>query len=201
MRRRGQRGFTLVELLVVIAIIVVLAGIVYASTGEVREKARQSVCTSQLRQIGQAIAMYRQDYDGTDTPGWPAEMGLPPSLLTLAETLRSSGTRYLTGGDAILHCPNVTSENLRQYRMDPAGPWTLYNYQGYARPTDVNPPQIPAFPSIVERRGTEFPIAFDRWHDRPPLDRAPQSKFVLVLRLDGRVSARHVPRGGGSWEW
>src|ERR1041385_5074124 len=63
-RRRSRHGFTLIELLVVIAIIAILAAILFPVFAQVREKARQTTCSSNLKQIGTAFAMYVQDYDG-----------------------------------------------------------------------------------------------------------------------------------------
>ncbi|BCM88473.1 hypothetical protein IAD21_00306 [Abditibacteriota bacterium] len=59
----SRRAFTLVEILIVIAIIVLLAAILFPSFALVREKARQSTCASNLKQIGLAVAQYTQDYD------------------------------------------------------------------------------------------------------------------------------------------
>ncbi len=58
-----RRGFTLIELLVVIAIIAILAAILFPVFARAREKARQSACLSNVKQITLGILMYVQDYD------------------------------------------------------------------------------------------------------------------------------------------
>ena len=58
-----KRGFTLIELLVVIAIIAILAAILFPVFAKAREKARQTKCTSNQRQIALAASMYAQESD------------------------------------------------------------------------------------------------------------------------------------------
>lgn len=58
-----RKGFTLIELLVVIAIIAILAAILFPVFAQAREKARQSSCSSNLRQISMANKNYAQEYD------------------------------------------------------------------------------------------------------------------------------------------
>jgi prepilin-type N-terminal cleavage/methylation domain-containing protein/prepilin-type processing-associated H-X9-DG protein len=61
--KSSQKGFTLIELLVVIAIIAVLAAILFPVFARAREKARQTTCTSNQRQIAASVQMYCQDHE------------------------------------------------------------------------------------------------------------------------------------------
>ena len=63
--RMKRSGFTLIELLVVIAIIAILAAILFPVFARAREKARQTSCLSNLKQLGLGSQMYKQDYDET----------------------------------------------------------------------------------------------------------------------------------------
>ena len=58
-----NKAFTLIELLVVIAIIAILAAILFPVFAQAREKARQTSCLSNMKQVGLGLLMYAQDYD------------------------------------------------------------------------------------------------------------------------------------------
>jgi prepilin-type N-terminal cleavage/methylation domain-containing protein/prepilin-type processing-associated H-X9-DG protein len=58
-----RKCFTLIELLVVIAIIAILAAILFPVFAKAREKARQSSCLSNIKQLTLATMQYIQDYD------------------------------------------------------------------------------------------------------------------------------------------
>jgi prepilin-type N-terminal cleavage/methylation domain-containing protein/prepilin-type processing-associated H-X9-DG protein len=83
MTRGAKRGFTLIELLVVIAIIAILAAILFPVFAQAREKARAATCLSNCKQLGTAMMMYVQDYEGTFPPSWfdaPGEYGFDVAI-------------------------------------------------------------------------------------------------------------------------
>jgi prepilin-type N-terminal cleavage/methylation domain-containing protein len=112
-----RRGFTLIELLVVIAILAILAGLLFPVFARAREKARSTVCLSNLRQLGAAMAMYCQDYDGrfpwgvdpadrycpeiwSGYPQWQAQLAVMPFL-------HDALNPYVRSHQA-WHCPSDT---------------------------------------------------------------------------------------------
>ena len=106
---RGNRaGFTLIELLVVIAIIAILAAILFPVFAQAREKARQTACLSNVKQISLAMTMYAQDYDETFCPGryyfgtdaWTWDHYIEPYA-------QKSGAQYYgQGNNPYLVCPS-----------------------------------------------------------------------------------------------
>ncbi len=106
-----RRGFTLIELLVVIAIIAILAAILFPVFARAREKARQTSCLSNIKEIALGARMYCADYDdmmfghiqGTRTPRetgpylWPQQME-PYVKNTQIFTCPSNPGNYWNGG-------------------------------------------------------------------------------------------------------
>jgi prepilin-type N-terminal cleavage/methylation domain-containing protein/prepilin-type processing-associated H-X9-DG protein len=90
MRTTGHhRGFTLIELLVVIAIIAILAAILFPVFAQAREKAHQTSCLNNQKQISRAMLLYVQDNDElypgytlvqNSWTGWLWETGLTPYI-------------------------------------------------------------------------------------------------------------------------
>ncbi len=110
-----KRGFTLIELLVVIAIIAILAAILFPVFARARERARQTSCLSNMRQLATGVLMYTQDYNER----------LPLQFHHAGDedrwTLLEPGGRsvwyvyimpYVMNWD-ILHCPSQETEGFR----------------------------------------------------------------------------------------
>jgi len=84
---KSLKAFTLIELLVVIAIIAILAAILFPVFAQAREKARQSTCLSNIKQIGLGMIMYIDDYDET----------FPMGMINESEALNdTSGRKTIT---------------------------------------------------------------------------------------------------------
>lgn len=71
---RRKPGFTLIELLIVIAIIAILAAILFPVFAKAREKARETTCLSNIKQLALANVQYMQDYDNTEVLAWYGSM-------------------------------------------------------------------------------------------------------------------------------
>ena len=91
-----RTGFTLIELLVVIAIIAILAAILFPVFARAREKARQTSCLSNVKQVMLGIKMYCQDYD---------ERNPTDRLQIVGATAMSGGISMLPGCNQNYYLP------------------------------------------------------------------------------------------------
>lgn len=82
-----RKAFTLIELLVVISIIALLIAILLPALGKARESARRTLCLSNVKQIGTALASYPIDHKGE----------LPPKYIEDSPTLGSSSALTVFG--------------------------------------------------------------------------------------------------------
>lgn len=105
-----RRGFTLIELLVVIAIIAILAAILFPVFAKAREKARQSSCLSNEKQIALGFLQYAQDYDERFplNPGGTEWSGSGTNWLQDPGCWFKSIDPYLKNTQILL-CPSVAS--------------------------------------------------------------------------------------------
>lgn len=113
-------AFTIVELLVVIAVTAVLAGLLFPVFAKARDKAHQTACLSNLRQIGTAFVEYLHDWDDTFPFVWfpvdiekPGPRPLPPSW-------KHAILPYLGSVQALI-CPSNPYVWWRRREVDPPG--------------------------------------------------------------------------------
>ena len=99
-----KSAFTLIELLVVIAIIAILGAILFPVFAQAREKARQTSCLSNEKQLILATLMYTQD--------WDERYAVTHHDLGSGETIKDLYTWYVPlqpyiKNDGIFHCPSL----------------------------------------------------------------------------------------------
>lgn len=120
MMTNNRKAFTLIELLVVIAIIAILAAILFPVFAKAREKARQATCTSNLKQIGNAITMYASDYDDC--------------LVLLSATVSENNSTYYPW--EILIAPYTSGEKMGAWGMWETKTPSVYQCPSARKQTD-----------------------------------------------------------------
>ncbi len=119
----GRKGFTLIELLVVIAIIAILAAILFPVFARAREKARQTNCLSNEKQLLLGLLQYAQDYDETLPHAYRYNV---PGFSPAGEYWDGVIEPYLKNTQVTV-CPSVGQARSYGYNMDYLG----YSFAGY----------------------------------------------------------------------
>ncbi len=112
---------------VVVFFVIILAAILYPVFAKAREKAHQRICTRNLQQLGSAVRMYAQDYDGKLPPKetWCDALG---RYVTRNVEFRCGGAReqrcgYAYNSTMPLVLANVKSPNDTVMMFDAKGDW------------------------------------------------------------------------------
>ena len=129
-----RKGFTLIELLVVIAIIAILAAILFPVFAQAREKARQTGCLSNVKQIGLGVQMYLQDYDEYVPRNAFAD---PPRVAEGAHFTNCSSPRWMD-----VMQPYVKNTQLHNCPSDPFAPISGTLPDGQAHTLGPNRPYV-----------------------------------------------------------
>ena len=157
---------TLVETVVVMTIVFLLVTLLVPVFSEARMASQATVCLSNLHQVGIALEIYHDDFG--EYPKQANQAFLP----------------YVGGRDA-LQCPE----------MPGSGFFNSYSLTAYDGPQAVGAETGPRlgiekFFECREKRGSAFPLAFDRHHIASPEilhDDDQMPGYVLVLRASGAV--------------
>ncbi|HSV72792.1 MAG TPA: prepilin-type N-terminal cleavage/methylation domain-containing protein [Chthonomonadales bacterium] len=147
MDHRRMRAFTLIELLVTIAIIAILAAILFPVFAQARERARQTSCLNNHRQLALGLLLYVHDNDETyPITFYLASQGGAPCILTSFQALQP----YQRNSQMVL-CPSdatvldfVRGTQVMRFPApcDAAPPVGRMSYQPNMRLIDVGDPNF-----------------------------------------------------------
>lgn len=197
MRKHNHR-FTLIELLVVIAIIAILAALLLPTLREARERARRVHCSSNLRQLYMAAAMYALDNDdrlpylthmrfGMGTRGYIyGEAANSPMRYFLRDYVLAEvgmGT-YMQGvfksRDNIAYCPSM-----QHYSVPGDNHWdhhSGYAFRGFGW-----------YPHGINYGSPRFSVAMGAGEDGP--------KTMIMDTIRSAPTDDHAPLGGNNHDY
>lgn len=217
--KNPSRAFTLIELLVVIAIIALLAAILLPVFFSVRGKARQTVCISNLRQLGLGISLYAQDADdlypyGNDPSDANTDIWASSPYATTAPYLpylQDIMKPYVQNGE-LWHCPSdsgyksldISAANGVEIPLD-ATPTAFQKYHtSYLYRTEIALLRTPygaltAYDAAgTAHEGSEVNVLMDgngSWHGGAFVNQ----KRYNELMGDGHVTNQNIGQFGQTW--
>ncbi len=185
LRQGHSAAFTLLELLVVVAVIGVLAGLLLTSLGQSKERARETACLSNLRQIGIAAKLYTDEHGGR-YPRKFVRDAAPP----VGRTNLNKSAQYAMGGkdpsDSHPHFfdwyPSASARPLNPYTGNP-NTFHCPNDRGMTCLSDAPGCVIHfSFPSAWEMVGSSY--HYNAGNLIAPLDTTRSNSITLLPQAD-----------------
>ena len=210
-------AFTLIELLVVIAIIAILAAILFPVFAQAREKARQTACLSNMKQIGLALLQYSQDYDEQMVSCYYGDAGWTNSNADNYKWMDAIQP-YVKSED-VFNCPSQSFPapgNIGKYKFKSGTNYGSYGIMGtYDEPGPPTPPtsRIPyggervsmaqvANPASTAWVMDALDVTFNHYPwviDIGAPNNTPAPAVTSTTTNVGRAQARHMERMNVLW--
>jgi prepilin-type N-terminal cleavage/methylation domain-containing protein len=176
-----RQAFTLIELLVVIAIISIIAAILFPVFAQVREKARQTACSSNEKQLSLGVLMYAQDSDEV----------LPPTQND-ANVLWPDLVNPYVKNDKIRVCPSDQGGVTNSYALD---------QMTFVDMTDFLPNPPPSMPALAAFQTPADTVMLGETGTGDDFKTPRLNAYKLIApdddindAADARPSARHFQR-------
>ncbi|HXI72035.1 MAG TPA: prepilin-type N-terminal cleavage/methylation domain-containing protein [Verrucomicrobiae bacterium] len=185
------RAFTLIELLVVIAIIGILAALLLPVLAKAKDKAHQTTCFNNLRQLGIAFQLYWGDFsDHFPAPGSKNIYGPKPEdwiWWQYGREVNNSAIAKFVGNfnPTLFTCPADRTALSFQTQGNVVGDPYRYSYSltSYDLTNNVNP----GMSTIIDWDGNVFPF-------KAASIRNPSAKIMLVEESSKTIDdSRWVP--------
>jgi len=154
MRRSTQpRGFTLLELLAVIATIATLAALLLPVLNRTKVKVNQATCLSNLRQLGLAWTLYKDENNGTLVESYATDSSNVWVQGNMTIASEATNTSLIAAGKlypynqnaAIYHCPTDRGVTIGQSLVRSVRSYSMNAFMGWR---DVNAP-LSDFPNVT----------------------------------------------------
>ena len=191
-----MKKFTLIELLVVIAIIAILAAMLLPALSAARERAKAANCTSNVRQITQAMLAYAMDNDECIQPYWYTgksvfetnkvfwQETLEPYLGSSAKEIKNTGAG--TVGNNVFYCPSCVKLNTSSS--------VSYGHNGSfsgSGPAEDNPSNKVRYTLKAVKNPSNTFLLLDIGDDSSPFPKGAMAGKVQVLPYGQRLTRGH----------